>query len=1434
MKAPIYVACLLCTTLALHTSVMHRKVAHRHSRWWSRAGGSWSVVRRFNVSSAFSLSSIDRDYTGTIEDIAQELVRSIVKTSYSVGGTSLYVNRLQFFVNFTDVNECASPDTNDCSEFAQCINTRGSFRCACKTNYFDISQSEGQEPGRVCQDCPADYCNLHGQCLLTGRNRRVCSCFRGWTGRLCADRPPIVRPPQPARCVSARDCGPDEQCRRSATGIRVCACRHGYYRRDAKDTCRASMIYVLLLRIVRRDVEPINYTPVLNDVTSFEYVDLTTTAHIGVENALDITPIREYYVGSEINTIVDPTAISAGDQGIVYNITVAADRAYAGSGIDIARELVNSIISTNYSLGGTDLFVNPVFVVNYTDYNECARSELNDCSANAVCVNSHGGYSCVCRPGFFDASPELTTAPGRVCYDCLASQCSNNGDCQVNTNGRRFCSCFAGWTGPRCDIREAPPTTITACRNARDCNVANNEICGFVGGATICLCRAGYFRKEPGTACQLSKMYVILLRIVRRDLTPLNYRPIYSDHSSYDFIELSRRAETGLNSAFEASSVQPDYIGSSVTSLIDPATINVAPTGVVLNITVGVDGAYEDGAVNVAQALVRSIISTNYSVGGTDLFVNPLFKIQYFDVNECADPLLNDCDRHADCINLEGSYTCVCQANRGFFDVSQRQERPLPVGRVCKECPADLCSDHGTCRISAQGEPYCSCDQGWQGSMCNLRIVPRPPPCGNGGSCDADNNEVCGEVRGFPTCVCAPSYFRQNNRGRCRPSMVYVIMLKVVRKDVVPITYRPVLANVSTYDFYYLATTGQVGIDQAFKSTNVGPYYVGSSVNKLVDPVTVNAGSGGVVLNATVGVDPSYPGDLQTFTNEFVKSLVFTNYSVGSTDLYVDPLTFGINLTDFNECARPSLNVCHRDAICVNTIGAYGCVCRPGFYDLASRGNQPRGRTCVACPTNYCNGRGDCIIDDFGRQACSCAPGWTGERCARQVVIPPAGVVCVDNTQCSGRNREVCGVVRNQRVCVCGPGYSRRGPRGQCLPSLIYTILLRVVRRDVIPLEFRQEYRNPLSYDYYNLTTTAQTGVNRALDSTSISDSFIGSRVLDISPPSTVGASGGVVFPADVTFHANFPGSVIDVTQHLWQAIVSANYSLGGTDLYVDRLNFTLNYRDVDECSDPLLNDCHEDAVCRNLPGTFRCTCKPGYIDLTPAVAGRRCVYCPKDFCSGHGECKVNSNGARACSCEAGWMGERCDVSFTTPPPRVGPVFCRTDRDCDADNNELCRNVGGRGVCICRSGFMRRSNDAQCKPAQLYVLLLMVVRRDQTPITYLPVHSNPLSPQSIELANLATAGVNSAYDTSNLASVYIGAETLNIASPEIIDADPRDGIVFRVLFGVDRNYKVDPSQLVSTLRQSIVNTNYSVGGTELYVNRLDFTLPYTDFDDCHH
>lgn len=84
----------------------------------------------------------------------------------------------------TDLDECGNPDLNDCGAGALCINTIGSYRCACVGGFADLQPSL---PGRVCsaelRSC--DLCNNRGDCIRESNGNVVCRCAKRYLGRNC-------------------------------------------------------------------------------------------------------------------------------------------------------------------------------------------------------------------------------------------------------------------------------------------------------------------------------------------------------------------------------------------------------------------------------------------------------------------------------------------------------------------------------------------------------------------------------------------------------------------------------------------------------------------------------------------------------------------------------------------------------------------------------------------------------------------------------------------------------------------------------------------------------------------------------------------------------------------------------------------------------------------------------------------------------------------------------------------------------------------------------------------------------------------------------------------------------------------------------------------------------------------------------------------------
>ncbi|QQP51302.1 Uncharacterized protein FKW44_012624, partial [Caligus rogercresseyi] len=89
---------------------------------------------------------------------------------------------------------------------------------------------------------------------------------------------------------------------------------------------------------------------------------------------------------------------------------------------------------------------------------------------------------------------------------------------------------------------------------------------------------------------------------------------------------------------------------------------------------------------------------------------------------------------------------------------------------------------------------------------------------------------------------------------------------------------------------------------------------------------------------------------------------------------------------------------------------------------------------------------------------------------------------------------------------------------------------------------------------------------------------------------------------------------------------------------------------DVDECSLGLDN-CHGNATCRNLPGSFSCECKRGFLGDGVSECSRTCY----EDCV-QGDCVQLSPEDFQCECHLGWTGVDCSLTaaaMDTPVARV-------------------------------------------------------------------------------------------------------------------------------------------------------------------------------------
>ena len=91
-----------------------------------------------------------------------------------------------------------------------------------------------------------------------------------------------------------------------------------------------------------------------------------------------------------------------------------------------------------------------------------------------------------------------------------------------------------------------------------------------------------------------------------------------------------------------------------------------------------------------------------------NLFHKNTSEILNSDIDECADPALNTCGS-MQCINLPGTYKCLCSAGYDFNEGSMRCEDV----DECVKFAGHTCSQHATCENTI-GSFRCHCKSGFR------------------------------------------------------------------------------------------------------------------------------------------------------------------------------------------------------------------------------------------------------------------------------------------------------------------------------------------------------------------------------------------------------------------------------------------------------------------------------------------------------------------------------------------------------------------------------------------------------------------------------------------------------------------------------------------------------------------------------------------------
>ena len=94
-----------------------------------------------------------------------------------------YSTIIQHLFLLTDIDECASPETNECDTNAECSNTEGSYTCSCRVGYTGDGKScAGSQINFGCisskfQLLLVEYLSKRNEIIAVERGSNVCVRF---------------------------------------------------------------------------------------------------------------------------------------------------------------------------------------------------------------------------------------------------------------------------------------------------------------------------------------------------------------------------------------------------------------------------------------------------------------------------------------------------------------------------------------------------------------------------------------------------------------------------------------------------------------------------------------------------------------------------------------------------------------------------------------------------------------------------------------------------------------------------------------------------------------------------------------------------------------------------------------------------------------------------------------------------------------------------------------------------------------------------------------------------------------------------------------------------------------------------------------------------------------------------------------------------------
>uniref|UniRef100_A0A665WA94 Latent-transforming growth factor beta-binding protein 4 n=1 Tax=Echeneis naucrates TaxID=173247 RepID=A0A665WA94_ECHNA len=616
-----------------------------------------------------------------------------------------------------DINECLLPGI--CKN-AECLNTRGSYRCTCKPGYMlDSARSHCVSDKAVSDQRALCYRSVSvGTCslpLAQHITKQICCCSRvgkAW-GSGC-DRCPLPE---------------------SGTAKEICPAGHGY-------TYSRSDVQISLRQLEEDDLQSTGL--------SWEEQSPTYLQPPSSQPSLPLPSRPDFPIYPQTPQVSQYPDYHEEHQEPQYPLTPQQplhpshpDRetpshnycAHLSFLLDIDKCAITPTIcghgkcvpvQTGYTCQCEPGFKLSALQTNCIDVNEC---DENPCEGKGSCVNSYGSYTCQCHSGY----SQVITQNRKFCQDineCNMPNKCQNGKC-VNTEGSYTCECNSGyaksWRGLCEDVDE--------CRDPRSCP---NGICVNTLGSFQCqACGPGFrpvsercvdvneclnqtvcghgrcVNTEGSYRCNCFQGYKPSQQNICQDVDECALQGVCLHGHC---VNLEGTHKCTCNHGFQVTSDS-----KACEDVNECATGNACPSGICIN-TAGsytcqncgpgfgpsADGLRcedvnecEDTSLCLRGQCTNTVGSYSCSCpAGLELVDGMSCR----DINECL-TTMGICGE-GDCLNTDGSYSCMCPD--GYTTINGRTGC-----QDVDECSKDNVCIRGQC-INTDGSFLCLCEAGFK------------------------------------------------------------------------------------------------------------------------------------------------------------------------------------------------------------------------------------------------------------------------------------------------------------------------------------------------------------------------------------------------------------------------------------------------------------------------------------------------------------------------------------------------------------------------------------------------------------------------------------------------------------------------------------------------------------------------------------------------